>query len=76
MAFKPEKDKKLRHVMNRWKRFVIEGNGKESVAGPSISGLYEATPSMFPDKISEKEPSAPESHKTPVKPPRIIEAQE
>jgi hypothetical protein len=29
MAFKPEKDRKLRQILNRWKRFVMEGNEKE-----------------------------------------------
>lgn len=23
MVFRPEKDKKLRHVLNRWKKFII-----------------------------------------------------
>jgi hypothetical protein len=30
MAFKPEKDRKLRQILNRWKRFVMEGNEKEA----------------------------------------------
>jgi hypothetical protein len=59
MAFKPEKDKKLRHVLNRWKRFVIEGNGKESGAGPSTAGSHVATPSEFIGKTHEEVSSAP-----------------
>jgi hypothetical protein len=29
MAFRPEKDRKLRQILNRWKRFVMEGNEKK-----------------------------------------------
>lgn len=37
MAFRPEKDRKLRQILNRWKRFVLEGNEKEKETEQKIN---------------------------------------
>ncbi|KAG7562710.1 hypothetical protein FFLO_01870 [Filobasidium floriforme] len=42
MAFKPEKDRKLRQILNRWKRFVMEGNEKEKETEEKV-GLPRST---------------------------------
>jgi len=69
MAFKPEKDKKLRHVLNRWKRFVIEGSGKESEAGPSTASSSVPRLSQSPGKAPDEKSSATISGKPLVGPP-------